>query len=145
MDEDPLDGFKGVMWSHLMWFEGESTRKTWVARTNLHQSMPLASSPTTTPIIRGTYVTLSVKGAGPGNLVRWYFSTSGCGSTYIPALDATLHIDTAVLIGSSTADANGDASKSFTVPNDFPLGTAHLQAAEAQNTSAVLEVTVSSQ
>lgn len=69
MDEDPE--YPGVMWSHLMWFAGESTRKTWVARTDLNQSMPLAISPTTTPIMRGTYVTLSVKGAGPGNLVRW--------------------------------------------------------------------------
>lgn len=120
-------------------------RKTWVARTDLNQSMPLAISPTTTPIMRGTYLTLSVKGAGPGNLVRWYCSTTGCGSTYIPALDATLDIDTAVLIGSSTADANGDASRILTVPNDFPLDLAHLQAAEAQNTSAVLEVTVSGQ
>lgn len=143
MDEDPE--YPGVMWSHLMWFAGESTRKTWVARTDLNQSMPLAISPTTTPIMRGTYVTLSVEGAGPGNLVRWYHSTHGCGSTYIPALDVTLDLDTAEHIGSSTADANGDASKSFTVPNDFPLGVAHLQAAEAQNTSAVLDVTVSGQ
>ncbi len=143
MDEDPE--YPGVMWSHLMWFAGTETRKTWVARTDLNPSMPLFISPTTTPIMRGTYVTLSVKGAGPGNLVRWYYSTSGCGSTYIPALDATLDIDTAVLIGSSTGDANGDATKSFTVPNDFPIGVGHLQAAEVQNTSAVLEVTVSSQ
>ncbi len=143
MEADP--DHPGVMWSHLEWFEPTETRKTWLTRTDLNQSMPLFISPTTTPIMRGTYVTLSVKGAGPGNQVRWYYSTSGCGSTYIPALDATLDIDTAVLIGSSMADANGDASKSFTVPNDFPLGVAHLQAAEAQNTSAVLEVTVSSQ
>ncbi len=68
MDEDPE--YPGVMWSHLMWFAGTETRKTWVARTDLNQLMPLFISPTTTPIMRGTYVTLSVKGAGPGNLVR---------------------------------------------------------------------------
>jgi len=95
--------------------------------------------------MRGTQVTLSVTGAGPGNLVRWYYSHDGCGSTYIMSLDATLDIDNPVLIGSNTVDSSGAASKSFTIPNDFPLGPAHLQAAEAQNTSEVIEVTVSEQ
>lgn len=143
MDEDP--DFPGVMWSHLMWFEGTSTRKTWITRTDLNQSLPLVVSPETDPLLRGTYVTCSVTGAAPGGQVRWYYSVDGCGSTYIPILDVTLDIDTAVLIGLSTANSSGTPFKSFTIPNDFPLGPAHLQAAEYQNASSVVEVTVSSQ
>lgn len=144
MDEDPEE--PGVMWSHLMWFAGTETRKTRVARTDVSHSLPLSIALASTPLTRGTYVTLTVVGAGPGNQVRWYYSLAeNCGSTYILPLNVTLNIENAVLIGTSTAEANGTATKSFTVPNDFPFGPARLQAAEYENTSEVLNVVVEEQ
>jgi len=117
MDEDPHEDFAGVMWSHLMWFEGTSTRKTWLARTDLNKSLTLeidyeCESCEPGEIKRGTDVKLTVKGAAPGNLVRWYYSFYGCGETYIgDPLYVTLEISSAVFLGSSYADGSGTAVK----------------------------------
>ncbi len=75
MEEDP--DYPGVMWSHLEWFEPTETRKTWLTRTDLNKSLTLDieyECETCEPdeIARGNEVTLTVQGAAPGNLVRWY-------------------------------------------------------------------------
>ena len=144
MDEDADEDFAGVMWSHLMWFEGTATRKTWVARTDLNQSLALTLTTDCEncepdEVERGNEVTLKVYGAGAGNLVRWYYSTDGCGTTVIGSpLFVTLGIANAQFIGSNYAASDGSAEKNFTVPANFPLGEVHLQAAELENTSEIL-------
>jgi len=134
MEADPDD--PGVMWSHLEWFEPTETRKTWLARTDLNKSLTLAINWPSEEIPRETPVTLTVTGAAPGNLVRWYYSFYDCGETYIgDPLYVTLEISSAVFLGSSYADGDGTAVKYFTVPANFPLGEVHVQAAELENLS----------
>lgn len=75
MEEDP--DHPGVMWSHLEWFEPTETRNTWLTRTDLNKTLTLEieyECETCEPdeIARGNEVTLTVQGAAPGNLVRWY-------------------------------------------------------------------------
>ncbi len=40
--------------------------------------------------------------------------------------------------GSNYADSSGQATKQFTVPSNFDLGEVHVQAAELENTSAII-------
>lgn len=140
MDED--SEHPGVMWSHLQFAEQvpgtppPTYRKTWLARTDLNKSLTLAINWAAEEIPRETPVTLTVTGAAPGNLVRWYYSFYGCGETFIgDPLYVTLELDSAVFLGSNYADASGTAVKYFTVPANFPLGEVHVQAAELENIS----------
>jgi hypothetical protein len=145
MDED--SEYPGIMWSHLQFVEEEPGtppvvyRKTWLARTDLNKSLTLAieyecESCEPDEIARGTDVTLTVTGAAPGNLVRWYYSFYDCGETYIgDPMYVTLEIDSAVFLGSNYANSSGTAVKYFTVPANFPLGEVHVQATELENIS----------
>ncbi len=140
MEEDPDD--PGVMWSHLEWFEPTETRRTWLTRTDLNKTLTLEieyECETCEPdeIARGNEVTLTVRGAAPGNLVRWYCSHAGCDSTCILALGVTLEVaETVYLLGSHTADEAGTVVKYFTVPATFPLADVWVQAAELEIISA---------
>jgi len=140
MDED--SEHPGVMWSHLQFAEEvpgtppPTYRKTWLARTDLNKSLTLEIDWPEEEIPRETPVTLTVTGAAPGNLVRWYYSFYDCGETYIgDPMYVTLEISSAVFLGSSYDDGDGMAEKNFTVPANFPLGEVHVQAAELENIS----------
>ncbi len=147
MDEDPA--FPGVMWSHLMWYGINAVtpdlierRRTSVVRTALNKSLTFEITPEDT-IQRGvSAVHLETHGVAPGGLVRWFYSTAGCGSTMIPALEVTLEIADAVFLAQALADSEGIAVKNFTMPFDFPLGDVWAQAAEYQNTSEVVKRTI---
>lgn len=144
MDEDPAN--PGVMWSHLEWFGINAVtpdlvekRRTSVVRTDLNKSLTFEIGPEG-PIRRGvTSVHLETRGAAPGGLVRWFYSTTGCGSTTILPLQVTLEIGNAVSLAQALADAEGTAVKNFTMPADFPLGEVWAQSAEYQNTSEVVK------
>lgn len=147
MDEDPAN--PGVMWSHLEWFGINAVtpdlvekRRTSVVRTDLNKSLTFNITPEDT-IQRGvSAVHLETHGVAPGGLVRWFYSTTGCGLTMIPALEVTLEIGDAVFLAQALANSEGVAVKNFTMPFDFPLGDVWAQAAEYQNTSEVVKRTI---
>lgn len=95
-----------------------------------------------TPLIGGQSTTLSVQGATPSGRVYFIYSLTGEAWTRVNALGVYLNLASPVLAGAATANGNGEASLVRTVPVNARGRTVWLQAAEAGNTSTVLEEVV---
>lgn len=135
VNEDPAE--PGVFWSHHEYNEGTGTNwRTWVGRVDSDQALVL-EAPSSLP--RGSQQTFTTRSANPGGTVYVVYSTRGLGSTYVPALDATLSLAQPTLAGSSIADAAGTASFSKLIPNNAPRVTIWLQSIENRNTSNVVQ------
>jgi len=94
----------------------------------------------TTPLVAGQSATLSLEGATPSRRVYFIYSLLGGDAwTRINALGVYINLDSPVLVGSSTANANGQALLSRNVPQGTAGRTIWLQAAESGNTSNVIE------
>jgi len=138
VNEDPAE--PGVFWSHHEYNEGTGTNwRTWVGRVDSDQSLVL-DAPLALP--RGTQQTFTTRSAKPGATVYVVYSTRGLGSTYIPALDATLNLAQPTLAGSSIADAAGTATLTKLIPNNAPPVSIWLQSIETRNTSNVIQATI---
>lgn len=96
-----------------------------------------------TALTAGQSATLSVQRATPGGRVHFIYSLVG-GDTWtrVNALNVYLNLASPVLIGSATADGNGDASLTRNLPPNTSGITLWLQAAENGNTSNVLQETI---
>lgn len=97
----------------------------------------------TSGLVGGQSTTLSLAGATPGQRVYFIYSLAG-GNTWtrVNSLNVYLNLASPVLVGTSTADGNGDAVLSRRVPPAASGRTIWLQAAESGNTSNVLQETV---
>lgn len=138
VDEDPAA--PGVFWSHHEYNEGTGTNwRTWVGRVDSDQSLVLDDPGV---ISRGSVNSFVTHCAKPGATVYLVYSLRGTGSTYVPALDATLNLAQPKLAGQSTADANGTATVSLFVPGGAPRGPVWIQSIENRNTSNVRETSI---
>jgi len=90
---------------------------------------------TTEMIFAGQETTLTADEATPGQDVAFYYSIRGEGETYISTLDVTLDIQQAKLAGTATADGNGHAEYTASVPPNVHLLVIWLQAAEYHRVS----------
>lgn len=95
-----------------------------------------------TPLIGGQSTTLSVQGATPSSRVYFIYSLTGEAWTRVNPLGVYLNLASPVLAGAATANGNGEAALVRTVPVNARGRTVWLQAAEAGNTSTVLEEVV---
>jgi len=128
----------GSFWGHHE-FTLDGQWRTWVARYDIgNPPMVLVSS----RLVSGVRGTLDVTGATPNGQVVFLYSVRGSGGTYIPQLDVTVDLDTPVLAGVRTADANGAASLSKLIPGGTAGRTVWLQAAEFQRTSNVVQTVI---
>ncbi len=128
----------GSFWGHHE-FTLDGQWRTWVARYDIgNPPMVLVSS----RLVSGVRGTLDVTGATPDGQVVFLYSLRGLGGTYIPQLDVTVDLDTPVLAGVRTADANGAASLSKLIPGGTAGRTVWLQAAEFQRTSNVVQTVI---
>jgi len=91
----------------------------------------------------GAAATLDVSGATPGDTVWFLYSTTGP-NTFVPAgSDILLGIGWPIPIGTSVADAGGNASLTLNVPASAAGLSGRLQAAETStNSSTVIARTV---
>lgn len=139
VDEDPAE--PGVFWSHHEYNEGTGTNwRTWVGRVDSDQSLVLEAP---TVLRRGNLETFTTRAALPGGRVYVVYSTRGLGSTFVPALNATLSLARPTLAGSSIADAAGTAVLSMVIPNGAPSNiSVWIQSAENRNTSNVIRATI---
>ena len=95
-----------------------------------------------TPLVGGQSTTLSVQGATPSGRVYFIYSLTGEAWTPVNALGVYLNLASPVLAGAAAANGNGEASLVRTVPLSARGRTVWLQAAEAGNTSTVMEEVV---
>lgn len=139
VNEDPAE--PGVFWSHHEYNEGTGTNwRTWVGRVDSDQSLVLDAP---TVLTRGSLETFTTRAALPGGRVYVIYSTRGPGSTYVPALDATLSLAQPKLAGSSIADGAGTATLNMVIPNNAPNNiSVWIQSAENRNTSNVIRATI---
>ncbi len=91
-----------------------------------------------TPASPGQTATLTVSGAQPNSLVYIYYSLSGLGNDPAPGVSATLAISHPSLIVSLTADPQGFAQTTLSIPAPATGHLIYLQAAEVNNSSALL-------
>jgi len=89
-------------------------------------------------LFAGQPATLTVTNATPSQTVYFIYSIQGEGSTYVPALDVTLNLDSPRLSGSATANAEGTAVYEGQVPQIPTPQLVWIQAAEYQNTTNVV-------
>ncbi|MFG0330205.1 MAG: hypothetical protein ACF8PN_09935 [Phycisphaerales bacterium] len=132
IDEDPTA--PGVYWNHHLYNTTGFNWRTWVGRVDAKQSLTLE----VTPLFRGQNATATITGATPNGTVYLGYSFTGTGSQYIPALDVNAGLANGQLLTTITADAFGQISYSFTVPNNAPTGPIWLQALEFRNSTNVL-------
>ena len=92
-----------------------------------------------TPLVAGQSATATVTGAAAGATVHLLFSLTGPGQTGVSALGVTLGLDQPSLAASVAADPSGTAVFSQTLPGGLAGQTVWLQAAEAGNTSELVE------
>ncbi len=138
VDEDPAE--PGVFWSHHEYNEGTGTNwRTWVGRVDSDQALVLEAP---TVLTRGSLESFTTRAAKPGATVYVVYSMQGLGSTYVPALDATLKLAQPRLAGSSIADAAGTATLSMMIPNNAPRVPVWIQTIENRNTSNVIAATI---
>lgn len=90
-------------------------------------------------VFTGQLSTMRVKNATPGSL-QTFFVSRGTGSTPWPALGVTLGVGLPRIGGVAIADAQGNASWTFTLSTLVTGATLHVQAAEAGHTTQVERV-----
>lgn len=84
---------------------------------------------TATALQRGQPATLSASNCVPQSQVFFAYSFAGAGSTFVPQLGISLDMALPITLGgTATANANGDASFTQTIPATAPLTTVSLQA-----------------
>lgn len=128
----------GSFWGHHE-FTLDGNWRTWVARYDVGTPpMTLVSS----RLVSGVRATLDVTGATPSAQVAFLYSLRGLGGTYIPQLDVTVDLNTPILAGARTADADGVASLTKLIPGGSAGRTVWLQAAEFQRTTNVVETVI---
>jgi hypothetical protein len=92
-------------------------------------------------VFAGQQATLRVRNATPGSS-QHFFVARGAGSTARPELGVTLGLSPPRLGAVRTADAQGDASWTFTLPASTSDGWLSFQAAETGSTTQVVRVHV---
>lgn len=93
---------------------------------------------TVSNLVRGQQATLSASGATPNATV--YFLAGSTGRpTAVATLQTVVALSNPILLGTASANANGNATYVGTVPNNAPLRALWFQAAEIGNTSKVVE------
>lgn len=110
----------------------------YLTQANLETRLLLES----TSLARGQRTTLRAHRGTPGRTTYFVYTFTGYGSTPVPPLNITLNLDHPVLIGSTTADQEGVATLSRTIPNNAPVRAILLQAAQQGKRSNVVERTI---
>ncbi len=91
-----------------------------------------------TSLIRGEQATLRAARCTPGIPAHFIYSLAGEGQTFVPQLNVTLDLDDPRLIASVTADAEGNAVLTRTLPPGLPPTVIWLQSAQTGRKSNVL-------
>ena len=97
---------------------------------------------TLTPLVAGQPATATVDLAAPGALVSFYYSLSGPGASWVPALQTSLGLAAPKLAGAATADASGQATLGASLPGILAGREVWMQAAAWRHTSNVVRQVV---
>lgn len=133
IDEDPDQ--PGVFWSHNEFNQSGSSWRTWVGRIDSDRGIVLDVD----QVIRGAVSTMNVTNCTPNDTVYFAYSFGGTSETYVPFLDVNIGLRNAQLIGTQSADANGNATMTRLVPNNAPQRSIWIQAAQVRNSSNIVE------
>ncbi|MCB9683106.1 MAG: hypothetical protein H6733_16700 [Alphaproteobacteria bacterium] len=106
----------------------------------LCQTEPIALDPVA-PGTAGTRVTLIARGAQPGERV-YFVAGTRAGSTLVPGCTVSVPFGAPTLIGAGTANANGVATRSVTIPSTLSGRTVHFDAAVLSRCAVAPEVVV---
>lgn len=95
---------------------------------------------TVSPLRIGQPATLSAEQAQPGTRVTFAYSTRGSGPTFVPSIGLTLDLSQPIVVlGDRTANAEGRAEITLTIPPNTPEADVWLQAIQRESGGAYVK------